>query len=120
MKIIYVKCYGYASIMIKTISLKDVTYKGKKYKFITPLKVRFEEFFLMDFKSKAWEMYIAETLDGFTRKEPVVDFEKEARNYIKKVFDDFLTKPDEELHNNDDILYKHHWISLFKEPKNKK
>lgn len=106
--------------MIKTISLKDVIYKGKKYKFINPLKVRFEEFFLMDYKSTAWEMYIAETLDGFTRREPVTDFEKEARDYIKNVFDEYLTKPDEELSCKEDVDYKHHWISLFKEPKQKK
>ncbi len=106
--------------MIKTIKIKDITYKGRKYKFLTPLSVRFEEFLLSDYKTKAWEMYIEETLDGFTRREPVVDMEKEAKNYIKNVFDNYLTKEDNELSCPEDILYKHHWISLFQTPKEKK
>ena len=104
--------------MFRTISIKEFTYKGKKYKFIDPLKAKFESSLAGDNKTMVYEMYIEKIPDGFTRREPFdEDLTKELKNHIKKVFDDYLTKPDEQLSNKDDVLYKHIWISLFKEPK---
>ena len=101
--------------MFRTISIKELTYKGKKYKFIEPLKARFESSLAGDNKTMVYEMYIECISDGFTRREPFdEDLTKELKNHIKWVFDNYLSKTDEEMANKDDILYRHQWISLFK------
>ena len=104
--------------MYRTISIKEVTYKGKKYKFIEPLKAKFESSLAGDNKTMVYEMYIEKIPDGFTRREPFnEDLTKELKNFIKEVFDNYLTKKDEDMTYNEDILYRHQWISLFKPPK---
>ena len=101
--------------MFRTISIKELTYKGKKYKFIEPLKARFESSLAGDNKTMVYEMYIEKIPDGFTRREPFdEDLTKELKNHIKWVFDNYLSKTDEEMLNKDDVLYRHQWISLFK------
>ena len=101
--------------MFRTISIKELTYKGKKYKFIEPLKARFESSLAGDNKTMVYEMYIEKIPDGFTRREPFdEDLTKELKNFIKGVFDNYLSKTDEEMLNKDDVLYRHQWISLFK------
>ena len=104
--------------MFRTISIKDITYNGKKYKFIEPLKAKFESSLAGDNKTMVYEMYIEKIPDGFTRREPFnEDLTKELKNFIKTVFDDYLTKTDEDMTCKEDILYRHQWISLFKPPK---
>ena len=104
--------------MFRTISIKELTYKGKKYKFIEPLKARFESSLAGDNKTMVYEMYIECIPDGFTRREPFdEDLTKELKNFVKSVFDEYLTKTDEDMTCKEDILYRHQWISLFKPPK---
>ena len=101
--------------MFRTISIKELTYKGTKYKFIEPLKAKFESSLAGDNKTMVYEMYIEKIPDGFTRREPFdEDLTKELKNFIKGVFDNYLSKTDEEMLNKDDVLYRHQWISLFK------
>lgn len=104
--------------MIKSHYIKDFTYKGKKYKFLTPLRVRIESFLCSDFKTTGWELSIPSIFDGFTRLEPIVDEDKEIKKFIKSVFDDYLFKDDNELDKYEQE-YKHKWIKLFKPPKQK-
>ena len=102
--------------MFKTISIKEITYKGKKYKFIEPLKAKFESSLAGDNKTMVYEMYIECIPDGFTRKEPFNDdLTKELKEFVKSVFDNYLTKKDEDMSCNEDKLYRHQWISLFKQ-----
>jgi hypothetical protein len=105
--------------MIKSHYLKDFTYKGKKYSFIKPLRVRIESFICADFKTTGWELSIPDLCDGFTRLEPIVDEEKEIKKYIKSVFDDYLFKEDRYL-DEYELEYKKSWIKMIKPPKQKK
>lgn len=104
--------------MIKSHYLKEFTYKGKKYKFISPLRVRIESFLCSDLKTTAWELSVPELNDGFTRLEPIVDEDKEIKKFIKSIFDEYLFKDDKDL-DEYEIKYKHDWIKLFKPPKQK-
>ena len=102
--------------MFRTISIKEITYKGKKYKFIEPLKAKFESSLAGDNKTMVYEMYIEKIPDGFTRREPFdEDLTKELKKFVKNVFDEYLVKKDEDMANKDDVLYRHKWISLFKQ-----
>ncbi len=102
--------------MYKTISIKDITYKGKKYKFIEPLKAKFESSLAGDNKTMVYEMYIECIPDGFTTIKPFNDdLTKELKDFVKSVFDNYLTKKDEDMSCREDILYRHQWISLFKQ-----
>lgn len=94
---------------------KDISYKGKKYKFKNPLKVIINNFLTLDGKRTCGEMYIPEVLGGYTRSEPFNDPEKEIKDYIKTVFDEFLTKDDNTL-NEYDLQYKKDWLNLFLKP----
>ena len=101
--------------MYKTISIKELTYKGTKYKFIDPLKAKFESSLAGDNKTMVYEMYIESIPDGFTRREPFdEDLTKELKNHVKWVLDNYLMKKDEDMTCNEDKLYRHQWISLFK------
>lgn len=104
--------------MFRTISIKEFPYKGKKYRFKEPLKARFESSLAQDFKTMVYEMYIEKIPDGFTRREPFdEDLTKELKTFIKRVFDDYVMKEDNEIGNLYDIEYKHKWISLLKQGK---
>lgn len=104
--------------MIKSIRIKDFTYKGKKYKFKESLKCRVESYLLNDGKTFGWELCIEAIPDGFTRYEPIEDIEKEVKKFIKEVFDNYLTKDDKEL-SSDDRMYKKMWIDQIQPPKKK-
>ena len=104
--------------MIKTIYIKDFTYKKEKYKFIKPLRVVFNNFLDMDCKTQHGEMSIPEVLGGYTQKDPFPEdpkeMEKEAKDYLKTVWDEFLLKKPNELHDTAEIKYRQAWIDLLK------
>lgn len=95
--------------------LKDYSYKGKKYKFKSPLRVTINNFLGLDGKTMHGEMVIPEVLGGYTRTEPFNDPEKEIKEYIKTVFEDYLTKEDSKL-DEYELQYKRDWIDLFLKP----
>lgn len=104
-------------LFVKTFYIKDFTYKGKVYRFKQPLKVRIENFLCSDYKTIGGEMYIAETLGGYTTQEPFSKTpEKEIKGYLKTVWEDYLMKEDKDL-SIEDREYKHKWIDLLKPPK---
>lgn len=104
--------------MFRTYSLKEFSYKGKKYKFISPLSVRIDNYMCDDLKTIGGELSIPAIPDGYSKLEPIDDHKKEINNYLKHVFTEYLFKDDTEL-NNDEIKYKKKWISLIKPPKQK-
>ena len=105
--------------MLKTHYVKEFKYKGKTYKFLKPLKVKIDNFICSDFKTVAGEMSIPEVVDGYTRKEPFNDPEKEINEYLKYVWTEFLFKDNNEL-DKYELEYKQNWIKLLKPPKQKK
>ena len=104
--------------MIKTIYIKDFTYKKEKYKFIKPLRIVFNNFLAQDLKTQHGEMTIPETLGGYTQKDPFPEDQKElekiAKDYLKTVWDEFLLKKDIDFKDLADVEYRHSWISLLK------
>lgn len=104
--------------MIKSYYLNDFTYKGKKYKFIKPLRVRIESYLCADLKTTGWELNIVDVEDGFTRVEPILEPEKEIKKFIKNIFDEIVSLKDNEL-SDYDKLYKDKWLKLIKPPKSK-
>lgn len=103
--------------MYRIVTIKDITYKGKKYKFLQPLKAKVESSLAIDAKTMVWELYIPIIPDGFTRLEPIEDPEKEFKLFVKNVFDEYIMKEDKDLNNPYDVEYRHKWISLIKPPK---
>ena len=57
--------------------------------------------------------------DGYTRKEPFNNPEKEINEYLKYVWTEFLFKDNNEL-DKYELEYKQNWIKLLKPPKQKK
>lgn len=104
--------------MIKSYYLNDFTYKGKKYKFKKPLRVRIESFLCQDFKTTGWELNIVDVEDGFTRVEPIDEPEKEIKKFIKNIFDNVVSLSDNEL-SIYDKEYKQRWLNLIQPPKKK-
>ena len=104
--------------MIKTIYIKDFTYKKEKYKFIKPLRVVFNNFLAQDLTTPHGEISIPEVLGGYTQKDPFPEDPKEleriAKEYLKTVWDEFLLKKDTEFTDLADIEYRHSWISILK------
>jgi len=104
--------------MIKSHYIKDFTYKGKKYKFIQPLRIRIESFICSDYKTTGWELSVPQVCDGFTRLEPIIDEDKEIKKYIKSIFDDYLFKDENKL-DEYEKKFKQEWIKLIQPPKAK-
>ena len=105
--------------MIKTIYLKDFTYKKEKYKFKKPLRVTINNFLdFNDCKIQHGEMSIPEVLGGYTQKEPFPEdpkeIEKEVKKYLKTVWDEFLLKQPGQLRDEAEIEYRQAWIDLLK------
>lgn len=104
--------------MIKTIYIKEFTYKKEKYKFIKPLRIIFHNFLALDCKTQHGEMSIPDTIDGYTQYEPFSEdpkeMEKEAKNYLKTVWEDFVLKQPNQLKNLEEINYRKSWINLLK------
>lgn len=99
--------------------IKDITHKGIKYKFKKPLRVKITNFISFNGKQLHGEMHITDVDDGYTRIEPFNNPEKEIKDYIRTVFNDYLFKKDEEL-DEYTRKYKHDWINLIQQPKEKK
>lgn len=91
---------------IKKHKFKDITYKFKE-----PLKIITDTFLCADLKTVKSELYIPIIPDGFSGDE-FKNPEKEIKTYLTYVFNEYLTKKDEEL-NNAENLYKKKWLSLL-------
>lgn len=91
--------------------IKKFIYKRKTYKFKEPLKIYINDFLANDLKTKFSEFSIPSINDGYSSK-PIVDHEKEIKNYLTYVFDEFLSKTDEEL-TDGDRKYKNKFMNLI-------
>lgn len=96
---------------MKTYTFKRFKYKDKFYKFKEPLKVVIDTFLCYDLKTKKSELYIPSVNDGYSTEE-ITNPDKEIKDYLTLVFDEYLTKPDEELIESD-IEYKHKFMNLI-------
>lgn len=99
-------------------SLKKFLYKKKTYKFKEPLKIYINDVLANDCKTVFSEFSIPCINDGYSTKEPIKDHDKEIKNYLNYVFDEFLIKSDEEL-SNGDKEYKKKFLNLIDLSKNK-
>ena len=109
--------------MIKTIYIKEFTYKKEKYKFIKPLRIVFHNFLTQDCTKTCGELSIPEVLAGYTRSEPFniedeKELEKEYKAYLKTVWDEYLLNTN--LTDEYDKQYRENWINLLKKPKDTK
>lgn len=102
---------------MKTYTYKKFKYKDKTYKFKDPLKVTINNFLCYDLKTIAGELCIPSINDGYTGKE-IKNPEKEIKQYLTYVFDEFLSKSDEEL-SEGDKNYKKRFINLIDLTKSK-
>lgn len=98
--------------MIKSYYLNNITYKGKTYKFKVPLRIKIESFIISS-SEYGWSLEIPSVEDGYTINKEIVDPIKEAKVFIKKIFDEILSKNNNELEDYE-IDYKNKWISLIK------
>lgn len=96
---------------MKTYTIKKFKYKDKTFKFKEPLKITIDNFLCYDLKTKAGELSIPIIKDGYTVKE-IKNPEKEIKNYLTYVFDEFLSKSDESL-SKSDLDYKNRFINLI-------
>lgn len=96
---------------MKTYTIKKFKYKDKTFKFKEPLKITIDNFLCYDLKTKAGELSIPIIKDGYTGKE-IKNPEKEIKNYLTYVFDEFLSKSDESL-SKSDLDYKNRFINLI-------
>ena len=93
-----------------TFTYKRFKYKDKFYKFKEPLKVQVTNFVLTDGKVMS-ELYIPSIKDGYS-KEEIVDKEKEVKWYLTYIFDNYLTKKDDDL-SFGDREFKKRFLSLI-------
>ena len=95
--------------------IKKFVYKKKTYKFKEPLKIYINDFLANDLKTTFSEFSIPSIADGYSCL-PIKDHEKEIKTYLTSIFDDYLTKPDEQL-NTADLAYKKKFMNLLQPPK---
>lgn len=91
---------------IKKFKYKDVTYKFKE-----PLKIVIDNFICHDLKTIKGELSIPIINDGYTGDE-IKNISKEIKKYLTYVFDEFLSKKDDEL-SLGDRKYKEKFINLI-------
>lgn len=102
---------------MKTYPIKKFKYKNITYKFKTPLKIIIDNFLCYDLKTIKGELSIPSIKDGYTCNE-IKNPEKEIKQYLTYVFDEYLTKTDEEL-SDEDKKYKSKFIDLLDLSKSK-
>lgn len=96
---------------MKTYPIKKFKYKNTTYKFKIPLKIIIDNFLCYDLKTVKGELSIPSIRDGYTCNE-IKNPEKEIKNYLTYIFDEFLSKSDDEL-SNGDLDYKNRFIELL-------
>ena len=91
---------------------KRIKYKNKFVKFKEPLKVQVNDYDFENGKSVT-EVCIPSVLDGYT-KEKVSNQEKEVKWYLEYVFENYLSKTDEELSSEPGAIeFKKRWLSII-------
>jgi len=103
--------------MRSTHYVKKFKYKDKNYKFKEPLKVIIDNFLAYDLKTVGGELSIPIINDGYTDKE-IKNPDKEIKKYLTYVFDEYLSKKDEEL-SDGDKEYKQKFMNLIDLSKSK-
>lgn len=101
----------------KTYTYKQFKYKDKTYKFKETLKIVIDNFICYDLKTIKGELSIPSINDGYTGDE-ITKPEKTIREYLTYVFDNYLTKKDDEL-NDAENHYKKQWLELIDFKKSK-
>lgn len=94
-----------------THEVKKFKFLDKTYKFKTPLKIVIDNFFCHDLKTIKGELSIPSITDGYTGEE-IKNPDKEIKNYLNYVFENYLSKKDEELDTSDNA-YKNKWLGLI-------
>jgi len=93
-------------------SYKRIKYKDKFVKFKEPLKVQVNDYDFENGKSVT-EVCIPSVLDGYT-KEKVSNQEKEVKWYLEYVFENYLSKTDEELSSESGAVeFKKRWLKII-------
>ena len=91
---------------------KRIKYKDKFVKFKEPLKVQVNDYDFENGKSVT-EVCIPSVLDGYT-KEKVSNQEKEVKWYLEYVFENYLSKTDEELSSESGAVeFKKRWLKII-------
>lgn len=103
--------------MRSTHYVKKFKYKDKNYKFKESLKVIIDNFLAYDLKTVYGELSIPIINDGYTDKE-IKNPDKEIKKYLTYVFDEYLSKKDEEL-SDGDKEYKQKFMNLIDLSKSK-
>ena len=98
--------------------IKKFIYKRKTYKFKEPLKIYINDVLANDCKTLFSEFSIPSIWDGYSTKEPIKDHDKEIKTYLNNVFDEFLSKSDDEL-SDGDKAYKQKFMNLLDLTKSK-
>lgn len=97
--------------MRTTEYIKKFKYKDKTFKFKEPLKIVIDNFLCHDLKTVKGELSIPAINDGYTGDE-IKNISKTIKEYLTYVFDEFLSKKDEEL-DDGDRKYKEKFITLI-------
>lgn len=97
--------------MRTTEYIKKFKYKDKTFKFKEPLKIVIDNFLCHDLKTVKGELSIPVINDGYTGDE-IKNISKTIKEYLTYVFDEFLSKKDEEL-DDGDRKYKEKFIALI-------
>lgn len=97
--------------MRTTEYIKKFKYKDKTFKFKEPLKIVIDNFLCHDLKTVKGELSIPTINDGYTGDE-IKNISKTIKEYLTYVFDEFLSKKDEEL-DDGDRKYKEKFIALI-------
>ena len=97
--------------MRTTEYIKKFKYKDKTFKFKEPLKIVIDNFLCHDLKTVKGELSIPAINDGYTGDE-IKNISKTIKEYLTYVFDEFLSKKDEEL-DVGDRKYKEKFIALI-------
>lgn len=103
--------------MRSTHYVKKFKYQDKNFKFKEPLKIIIDNFITYDLKTVGGELSIPVINDGYTGKE-IKNPDKEIKKYLTYVFDEYLSKKDEELESAD-LDYKKKFMSLIDLTKSK-
>ena len=90
--------------------VKKFKFKDKNFKFKEPHKIIIDNILAYDLKTVGGELSIPVINDGYTGKE--------IKNYLTYVFEEYLSKKDEEL-APDDLEYKKRFMNLIDLAKSK-
>lgn len=107
------------AIGVKTHYVKEITHKGKQYKFAKPLRVRIDNFPSQDLKSVFGELNVVDLMDGYTQDHPFPDDPMpDIRAFLKKFIDEVMIPEPNQLKEGE-LEYRVRFWDLLKKPKNK-